>query len=61
MEAVDFDPLTEEGREDLNNIADEEFDSLIPKEDETEESWNQRLSSRFRGTNGFLVDLYQLD
>jgi len=47
MDAVDFDPLTEEGREDLNNIADEEFNSLIPQENETEKSWNQRLSSRF--------------
>jgi len=47
MEAVDFDPLTEEGREDLNNIADEEFVSLIPKKDETRESWDQRILSRF--------------
>jgi len=54
MEAVDFDPLTEEGREDLNNIADEEFDYLIPKEGETGESWNQRLFSRFRSNTSYL-------
>jgi len=47
MDAVDFNPLTEEGREDLNNIAEEVFDSLIPRENETGESWNQRLSKRF--------------
>ena len=63
MEDVDFDPLTEEGREDLNNIADEEYDSLIPKENETGESWNQRIYNRFRsGTNYIksrLADLFK--
>lgn len=63
VDPIDFDPLTEEGREDLNTIADEEYDSLIPRENETGESWNQRIYNRFKtGTNYIksrLTDLFK--
>jgi len=60
---VDFDPTTLEGREDLNTTVDEDYDSLIPGEDEGGESWNERISSRFnRGASYVkrrLVDLWK--
>ncbi|EDO44032.1 predicted protein [Nematostella vectensis] len=52
---IDFDPTTEEGREDLNTTVDEDYDSLIPNDGEGRESWNERISNRFgRGASYFL-------
>jgi len=60
---IDFDPTTLEGREDLNTTVDEDYDSLIPGEDEGGNSWNERISSRFsRGASYVkrrLVDLWK--
>ena len=60
---VDFDPTTEEGREDLNTTVDEDYDSLIQNDGEGGESWNERISARFRSGASYakrrLVDLWK--
>ncbi|EDO39598.1 predicted protein [Nematostella vectensis] len=60
---IDFDPTTEEGREDLNTTVDEDYDSLLPNDDEGVEPWIKRISTRFgRATShviGRLRDLWK--
>jgi len=60
---IDFDPTTAEGREDLNTTVDDDYDSLIPNDGEGGESWNERISTRFRSGAGYvkrrLVDLWK--
>ena len=48
----DFDPTTEEGRTDINEDVDDEYDSLLKRPDENEVTWSQRIRSRFgRGSD----------
>ena len=48
----DFDPTTEEGRTDINEDVDNEYDSLLKRPDENEVTWSQRIRSRFgRGSD----------
>ena len=46
---IDFDPLTEEGKVDINDTLDDkdEFDSLLPEVSETPESWESRFKGKF--------------
>ncbi|KAK3707306.1 hypothetical protein QZH41_014808 [Actinostola sp. cb2023] len=50
-EAVDLDPLTEEGQEDVNDFTSEDWDALKPKDSEVEESWYAR-AKRFDQSAG---------
>ena len=48
----DFDPTTEEGQEDINDIVDDEYEALLKRPDEDERNWLQRMTDRFaRGAN----------
>ena len=44
---IDFDPLTEEGRTDINDVVENEYDSLLPKDGEAENSIFSRFKRRF--------------
>ena len=44
---IDFDPLTEEGKTDINTQVEDEYDSLLPTEGETNESIFSRFKARF--------------
>jgi len=44
---VDFDPLTPEGRADINEKIDGEYDYFITHENEPGESWTTRLGTKF--------------
>ena len=44
---TDFDPLTEEGKDDINDTVDDEYDSLLPGGNETPESWESRFKGKF--------------
>ena len=51
----DFDPTTEEGRTDINEDVDDEYDSLLKRPDENEVTWSQRIRSRFGRGSGYAI------
>ena len=43
----DLDPLSPEGQEDINDVINDEYDSLIPKDDESGQSFYSRMKQKF--------------
>ena len=44
---TDFDPLREEGRANINEEVDDEFEPLLKRPDEDESNWAQRMRNKF--------------
>ena len=47
FEPTDFDPTTEEGRIDINDEVDKEYDTLLPKENEPLDDFYSRFRQKF--------------
>jgi len=56
VDPIDFDPTTEEGREDINEEIDRDTDFLLPRENETGESWIQRINTKFKSGADYAID-----
>lgn len=59
VDPIDFDPTTEEGREDINKTVEDEYYSLLQQEGETNKSWHSRLRQKF-GPDGLQKSLRSL-
>ena len=46
FEPADFDP-TEEGKQDINDTIDEDYEDLLPRGNESNESWWSRFKQKF--------------
>ena len=47
FEPTDFDPTTEEGQKDINEEIENEYDTLLPRENETADSFSSRFRQKF--------------
>jgi len=56
VDPIDFDPTTEEGRANINEEIDRDTDFLIPRENETGESFFQRTYRRFKTGTNYAID-----
>jgi len=55
VDPIDFDPTTEEGREDINEEIDKDTDFLLPRENETGESFKQRINNKFNNGADYAI------
>jgi hypothetical protein len=55
---TDFDPLSPEGQEDVNETIDTEYDSLIPNDGESGESYISRFKQKFGSKYKYAIDRF---
>lgn len=57
---VDFDPLTKEGQADINETINDDYENLIPSENESGVSWVSRIKQKFGDNYEYAVGLSEI-
>jgi len=55
VDPIDFDPTTEEGREEIDEEINRDIDVLLPRENETEETYNKRIYKKFKSAANYVI------